>query len=927
MRALVPFLLIFLLSSCGMYSTSTDATGTGKTLETSSGTTVSAIENWTLPNGMKVHYLYNKKPESRLEIRLVVHAGSAHEKPGEEGIAHFVEHMVFNGTESFASGEVMKQLQLLGTGFGGDVNAYTSTDSTVYHMQIETKPETMEKAFHMISDFASKPLFLSKEVEKELGVVLAEKRERKGSDQKEMDEFFKVVFAGTNFGKPVIGTEQSILSFTSESVKKFWKTWYRPDRMELILVGDFEKKDVESLVQTYFAAIPATKTPMPEEPSHTWSSDPTWIEVTHPEVSEMSHTLFWRLPAFKTFTKEGIEGQVAEEVLVPIVEGRFRELASAHPLVFSSTGIVPILRVNKYAHALILQATFRSGHEEEGLRLFYEEYYRLVKFGVEENEFDFAKQQFLAQNQTHLTNISSIVSTQEADNITDSLIYEDKIWSIEEQIKRMIEVYESSTKDQMNVVLKDAFIPEKVFGSFLRNDKDVSLQEKAQVLFKEAAQANLSPYIFHEPRLELTKFEDKPLSTSETIESIQAKKMMLPNGVSLMTRHTDFDKDRILLRVNIQGGPLLTRDPHMEAFEEMYQFVGVQSLSRESLNMLLQKEQIHMRIIPDEGSLTLMIDAPSAALDTVVQLAYELTTKPTYGDMELKKLKEYFQSQEKAYVVDPDMHMQQRINELLFHFTNMKIFWNADQRNEITLEGIKKAEEGMLRSSQIEVLLMGSPAEEILQKKIANTFSTLEKKDPISFDLVSGKKPFPESHTEDIYMGAEPKTSVALRFPATNGESMHLLATYTLLGEILQTKLFDSLREGASGVYSPSVAHRIFPTRTMSYMMVNFQTDPLEVQKLLQVFWKTVQSIRKEGIQEADIARARLPMLAQISLAKKMNDYWIMTIGSRFHLLPIDYAEQLTIEVKKVTAEELNAAFRSSFVKEKMIQLLRYPQK
>src|ERR1044071_3157186 len=220
-------------------------------------------------NGMTYYIRANKKPEKRAELRLVVKAGSVLEDDDQQGLAHLVEHMAFNGTKHFPKNDIVSFIESLGMRFGADLNAYTSFDETVYMLTVPTdKPEVLDKALLVLEDWAHNVSFDTPEIDKERGVVMEEWRLRRGAGARVQDKLFPIILKGSRYADRIpIGKPEIIQNFKPDTLKKFYKDWYRPDLMAVVAVGDFDKAAVENLIKTHFGSIPASSSPTPR-PQH-----------------------------------------------------------------------------------------------------------------------------------------------------------------------------------------------------------------------------------------------------------------------------------------------------------------------------------------------------------------------------------------------------------------------------------------------------------------------------------------------------------------------------------------------------------------------------------------------------------------------------------------------------------------------------------
>src|SRR5215471_423898 len=257
-----------------------------------------AIAIGKFSNGLRYYIRANKKPEKRAELRLVVKAGSILEEDDQQGMAHMVEHMAFNGTKSFPKQELVQFIESLGMRFGADLNAYTSFDETVYTLQVPTdKPETMDKALLILEDWAHNVTFDAGEIEKERGVVMEEWRIRRGAGQRMLSKIWPIMLKGSRYADRIpIGKPEIIQGGKPERLKQFYADWYRPDLMAVVAVGDFDKPAIEKLITNHFSGIPAPKNPKPrteyEVPDHPGTS---YAIVTDKEMTsttvEIDNTL------------------------------------------------------------------------------------------------------------------------------------------------------------------------------------------------------------------------------------------------------------------------------------------------------------------------------------------------------------------------------------------------------------------------------------------------------------------------------------------------------------------------------------------------------------------------------------------------------------------------------------------------------------
>src|SRR3984893_11167536 len=222
-----------------------------------------AVTVGTLSNGMRYYIRENHKPEKRAELRLVVNAGSVLEDEDQRGLAHMVEHMAFRGTKKFPRNEVSSYLESVGMRYGPDINAFTSFDETVYMITVPTDTAAIvDKGIQILSEWAHDLAFEPSQIEKERPVVIEEWRLGQGAENRMQNKWFPVLFSGSKYGERIpIGLKSVLETYKPATLRRFYDTWYRPDLLAVVAVGDFDKSQIQSLITRYLGAIPAATSP------------------------------------------------------------------------------------------------------------------------------------------------------------------------------------------------------------------------------------------------------------------------------------------------------------------------------------------------------------------------------------------------------------------------------------------------------------------------------------------------------------------------------------------------------------------------------------------------------------------------------------------------------------------------------------------
>src|SRR6185503_10325005 len=340
-------------------------------------------------NGLRYYIRTTKKPEKRAELRLVVKAGSILEDEDQLGLAHFLEHMAFNGTKNFPKHELLAFIESLGMRFGAHLNAYTSFDETVYMLTVPTdKPGAIEKSFQVLEDWAQNISFEPAEVEKERGVVLEEWRSGRGAGMRTTEKIFPIMFKGSRYANRLpIGKPEIIQTGKLERIKQFYKDWYRPDLMAVVAVGDFDKAAIEKLVNQHFGSLPAVTDPKPRQmfglPDR---SDTGYAITTDKETTTTSIEIDTMLPARPQGSIGAYRQKTVDRLFSGMLNARFSEIAQKPdaPFVFGFSGRGTFLARDK--EVAYLTSLAKEGNVENAMRALLTEAERVARFGFTETE-------------------------------------------------------------------------------------------------------------------------------------------------------------------------------------------------------------------------------------------------------------------------------------------------------------------------------------------------------------------------------------------------------------------------------------------------------------------------------------------------------------------------------------------------------------
>src|SRR3954465_5182574 len=506
-------------------------------------------------NGLRYYIRKNKKPEQRAELRLVVNAGSILEERDQSGLAHFVEHMAFNGTKHFPKKETVKFLESIGMRFGPTVNPFPSFDETVYMLEVPTdKPDVLDKAFLILEDWAHNVSFDDTEIDKERGVITEEWRLWRGAGARMQDKQFPILFKGSRYPERLpIGDMEVVQSFKHERLKKFYEDWYRPELMAVVAVGDFDKAAIETLVKNHFETIPkspATKMRptynVPEQPGTLYAI------ATDKEASGTSVAVYSKMPARDQTTIGAYRDQIVERLFAGMLSARFSEMAQKPDAPFLGAGAGRGQFVRPL-EVLTLSAGVKEDGVERGLDALFTEALRVEKFGFTPTELDRQKRNIMRGLERAVAEKDNTPSSSLADEYVRNFTDKEPAAGIDYEMGLHARFLPEITLAEINALAKQ-WVPDK------NRVVMVNAPEKPGLTVPD--EAKLSAVITTAVRKDLTAYVDTvdsqplldPLPAPGAVTRTAVKEAFgiteweLTNGVKVVLKPTTFKEDEVLFQ-------------------------------------------------------------------------------------------------------------------------------------------------------------------------------------------------------------------------------------------------------------------------------------------------------------------------------------------------------------------------------------------
>lgn len=866
-----------------------------------------------LSNGLTYYIQNNGKPENKVELRLVINAGSILEDDDQQGLAHFMEHMNFNGTKNFKKNELVDYLQGIGVKFGADLNAYTSFDETVYILPIPSDdPEKLEKGFLILEDWAHNALLEDDEIDSERGVVLEEYRIGKGADERMRQRYLPKMMYGSRYAERLpIGKKEILENFSYETLKRYYNDWYRPDLMAVVAVGDLDVATLEAKIISHFGNIPKANNPRQRENYDLPNHNETFISIEKdPEASFSNVQIMFKDDENskpKTTIGDYRKG-LLESLYAQMINNRLDELRNSEnpPFVFgfSYYGGTFARTKNAYQSSAMVDA---SG-QLNALKTLLEENERVKRYGFYEGEFERAKKDLIANYERAYKDRDKTESNRIVGQYVNNFLEKTPIpgieWSFEmlntllpnikvEEVNQLITEY---IKDENRVIILTG--PEK------EGLTDVTEQEVKDLL-ASLSDADIKPYEDEAVASALmTKLPAKGKVTDYKVnDQLDTKTLILSNGAKVTYKITDFKNDEILFDAFSYGGSSLYSDEEFLATANAnggLTEAGVNGFNLNDMNKVLSGKIVNVRPSIGAYSENLSGNATPDAFEELFQLTHLYFTALNKDDKAFKS----FVNKQKAFLgnlmSNPQFYFSNEINK----FTNED---NPRYTGFPTPEAMdaadydlayQKYQERFADASDFHFYFVGNIDEQKLVEFAETYLASLPGKSSSETYVVHPFRPLTGQHKKVVEVGQDQKSNVRITYNGPTEYSSKENMALSGLADVLTIKLIEKLREEEGGVYGVGASAGVNKIPYPWYRFnISFPCGPENVNKLTTAVMEEVDKLIKDGPEDKDLAKIKEALLVKRKEDLKTNRFWLN------HLRNADYLQN---DVNKVLNFEEN---------------------
>ena len=861
-----------------------------------------AVVAGQLDNGMSYYVLKNAYPQNRISLRLVVKVGSIAETDSEKGVAHLIEHMCFNGTEHFEKNTLIDYAESIGMDFGAEVNAYTSFEETVYKLEVPAdNPEFLETALLIFHDWASAVTFDAEELDKERGVVTEEWRGRLGLNGRLTDAVLPFELAGSSYTDRLpIGSMDVIANITRDEVVAFYKKWYQPQNMAVIISGEIDEANAVSLINQKMGTIPAAKkkntpvkgyVPARKQKDLLIFADPEWTytQVQLVSLDEQNKPMT---------TEADLKRYYLTRIVDNVLNTRFSEISTdpdspwltAEAINYSEThsatldGLAFVPKDNMF-----LDAFARVIDEVD----------RALLFGITQSEFERERDSILVSENQWYDEAETITSQSRVSGLVNYFLLGEAFMSDDDFIEAARKVLGSITLDEVNNRAKEIFEGRGTTGMiFIKEDLAGELPSKEDIIdFWEnyKSQAEITAY---EDTGTLDSLMERPaekakIVSKKSLSELGTNEYVLSNGVRILVKKTDFDKSIIYMSALSKGGTSLVSDEEYAStvFSPYYAiYSGIGGMDINQLQKFLSDKSLGFNITIKAHDEKIVGQANPSSLENLLQLVNRFMVAPQFTDTGWNYSKLMLENEAKQYGAQPVDVWIAKIAEVLYgksirHLAGVNSELVAQYNRE---ESERLFKERFSNAADFTFVFSGDLDEENLIELCCYYLGTLPGNTKALEQTKYEPFTFPAGITEEVVnKGQEDKGQVFIAFGGKLPASKNVdagykdLALLEQLRSLAEIRLREIIREDKSGTYGVSVSSNIdgYPDRHFEFQ-ISFGCEPAREKELVAEVIAVLDTLRNELVDQSYIDKINESYRRNFEANQKKSSWWIETLNA-----------------------------------------------
>ncbi|MDF2514921.1 MAG: peptidase [Sphingobacterium sp.] len=891
-----------------------------------------------LKNGFTYFIRKNTEPKGRVTMYLGVKVGSILETEKQLGLAHFLEHMNFNGLKHFPKNELVNYLQKVGVRFGSDLNAYTGFDQTIFQLPIPSDdPEVLKNGLQIMRDWAQDALLDAEEIDKERGVILEEKRGGRGVQKRLQDQYFPILFNGSLYAKRLpIGTEEILKTFPHTEIRKFHQDWYRPDLQALIIVGDIDPKAIEEKVKILFSDMTMPKKVLPRQEYRVdLLNKNQFLTITDPELSYTLAEILIKSEKKKVMTVGDYRDELLRNLFNQLINGRFSELMQQPNAPFlQAGGSISNLLANLDAFSLVVVS--KPGELESGFKTMLTEFERIQKYGFTQTELDRARADMKKGNDMAYMERDKKKSDSYVNRYLNYFIDNEPALSNEVSYSLTKQLLPTFKLEEVNGLVKKYYTDLNRDIIVMGPEKEKANLPTEQTVLGWVKAVEATPVSAYEDKVsKLPLLSKEPVKgailSSKYIEAVQAKELILSNGMKVILKPTDFKNDEIQITAYSPGGTSLYADADYFSASNASSLVdasGVGQMSNVELTKYLAGKDVSISPYISELFEGISGHTDKEGLKNAFELIYGYFTQPRLDQDIFQSTLARSKGSLENRLSDPNNVFSDKVKSVLYG--------NNIRRQNPTVESLSKIDrdralsiykERFADASDFVFTIVGSFDENQIRPFLETYLASLPSlRRSESYKDLNIVEPDKGEHVI-VYKGKEEKATTQIIYFGDYLYNENENVNMEALESILTIKLFERLREKESGVYGV-VARAGFnklPKARFAFS-IGFGSGTDKTDGLIGSALDEVKKIQDKGPDRGDIEKFVIEKKREHELKLRENGYWLNYISSCYQNdFDLTRYTRRIENLNKVTPESVKDVAGKYLKKERLFEFILLP--
>jgi zinc protease len=889
----------------------------------------SAVRMGKLDNGLTYYIRHNEYPKQRAEFHIAQAVGAILEEDHQNGLAHFLEHMAFNGTEHFAGKGIIEYFESIGVNFGGNINAYTSLDETVYRLsEVPTTREgIIDSALLVMHDWACGLLLLEDEIDNERGVIREEWRTGAQANRRMWKAINPLKYPGSQYAKrDVIGDTAVINNFAYDALRDYYKKWYGPDNQAIIVIGDVDVDQIEAKIKALWADVPAREN-RGERPLYSVddNAEPIVAIVRDKEAQYTRIEMEFKKPQLpKQFrcTDMSYVQNLAIELVCDMFNNRMSELSMKPEATFVGAGSY-YGELVKEKDAFVAVYLAKQGQEVAAYKDLLTQLEKMRRYGFTNAELDRVKKETLAAYEKSYNERNTVRNIMYAQECIRHYLSDEPIPGIAWEYEMVQQLLPMISVDMLNQIAQNMVTDENLIISFQAPDDEKNvLPTEAEAIELLAAVKNeeIEAPVEEVLRENLVEKAPKTGKIKKTTHngSLGTTEWTLSNGVRVVVKPTTFKQDEILFYAFSQGGNSLVATidlPSAALATSVVELGGLADMSATDLQKALTGKRVSLSPSISEYSESMNGTSTVKDLETLLQLNYLFFTAPRRDEESFQTLMSILESQLANRNKNPKAAFSDSIQMMGSNYSERTLIMDKELLEQVNLDkALQIYKERFANPADFTFIFVGNvdPEDKAFQKLVCTWLGGLKSNKKL--ETAADDNVRVAMGIQKNYFTREMETKTASnRIQYTSYDMPYTLANnlnMEMIGRILSTRYLESIREREGGSYGVGCAGWMnrYPI-PHAQLIMQFDTDPEKQEKLMSIIHEEVMTIVENGPLAKDLQKEKESMLKDFEEDLEKNGYWSDVI-SIYYKNGINYITDYKAAVEAITAETVQATLK-----------------